>query len=210
MPADIPSPIDFRIMRDAQEWESKAMLRPFRLEFFAAFANELMDFDKASIRILELGSGPGFLAHHLRLKIPEATLTLLDYSPAMHELARRRLVGSLSNVTFVERSFKEPGWEVGLGRFDAVITNQAVHELRHKRYAGTLHSQVRGLLNDAGIYLVCDHYCGDDGMHNDQLYMSVDEQRSCLESAGFTVSAILVKGGRALYRAKEKSAHEVA
>ncbi len=38
-------------------------------------------------------------------------------------------------------------------------------------------------------------------MQNDQLYMPLDEQRSCLESAGFTVAEILVKGGRALYRA---------
>ncbi|MDO9316622.1 MAG: methyltransferase domain-containing protein [Gammaproteobacteria bacterium] len=200
-PADVPTPIDFLTMRDAQEWESKAMLRPYREDFFAVFADELKAIDKPAIRILELGSGPGFLAHHVLSKIPGAQLTLLDYSSAMHELARHRLIDNPGSVTFVERSFKESGWEVGLGQFDAVITNQAVHELRHKRYAAALHAQVKGLLRAGGVYLVADHYFGERAMQNDQLYMSLAEQRSCLESAGFTVSEILVKGGRALYRA---------
>jgi len=199
--ADVPTPIDFLTMRDAQEWESKAMLRPYREDFFAAFADELKAIGKPAIRILELGSGPGFLAHHLLAKIPGAQLTLLDYSAAMHELARRRLIDNSGNVTFVERSFKEPGWEVGLGQFDAVITNQAVHELRHKRHAAALHAQVKDLLHVGGMYLAADHYYGEGAMQNDQLYMTLDEQRSCLESAGFSVSEILVKGGRALYRA---------
>ncbi|MDO8270611.1 MAG: class I SAM-dependent methyltransferase [Gammaproteobacteria bacterium] len=200
-PADVPTPIDFRTMRDAQEWESKAMLRPYREDFFAAFADELKAIDKPAIRILELGSGPGFLAHHVLSKIPGAQLTLLDYSSAMHELARHRLIDNLGSVTFVERSFKEPGWEVGLGQFDAVITNQAVHELRHKRYAAALHAQVKKLLCVGGVYLVGDHYFGEGAMQNDQLYMSLEEQRFCLESSGYEVADVLIKGGRALYRA---------
>ncbi|MES3008886.1 MAG: class I SAM-dependent methyltransferase [Pseudomonadota bacterium] len=200
--ADVPTPIDFLKMQDAQEWESKAMLRPFREDFFAAFADELKKIGKPSMRILELGSGPGFLAQHLLLKMPDAVLTLLDYSPAMHELARRRLIDDLSRVTFVERSFKESGWEIGLGQFDAVITNQAVHELRHKRYAPAFHEQVKSLLNDSGIYLVCDHYFGEGAMQNNELYMSLDEQRASLKSAGYEVTDVLIKGGRLLCRAQ--------
>lgn len=177
------------------------MLRPYREDFFAAFADELHAIGKPAITILELGSGPGFLAHHLLSKIPDAQLTLLDYSAAMHEIARRRLNDNLGKITFVERSFKEPGWQFGLGQFDAVITNQAVHELRHKRYAAALHAQVKKLLCVGGVYLAADHYFGEGAMQNDQLYMTLDEQRSCLESAGFTASEVLVKGGRALYRA---------
>lgn len=102
-------------------------------------------------------------------------------------------------MTFIERSFKDIDWEAGLGKFDAVITNQAVHELRHKRYAGVLHEQVGPLLNDAGIYLVFDHYRGEDGMQNDQLYMSCEEHRASLAPAGYNVTDLLIKGGRVLY-----------
>ena len=68
----------------------------------------------------------------------------------MRELARQRLGDLATCVQFVERSLREASWGEGLGKFDFVVTNQAVHELRHKRYASVLHSQVRQLLNPAG------------------------------------------------------------
>ena len=173
--ADVPSPIDLRQMDDAQAWEQAAMQRPFRIEFFDAFANELNKIVKPKLSVLELGSGPGFLASHLLSNLPHLQMTLLDSSLAMHELASQRLTNALDRVTFIERSFKEAEWTKGISEFDAVITNQAVHELRHKRYATTLHKQVRPLLKELGIYLVCDHYFGEGGMQNDQLYMSLDE-----------------------------------
>ena len=198
---DVPSPINLRLMSDAKAWEQTAMQRPFREEFFDAFVAQLRTINKSPITILELGSGPGFLAQHVMSKLPQARMTLLDFSAAMHELARQRLEGVIERIKFVERSFKDSGWETGLGKFDAVVTNQAVHELGHKRRAEGLHVQVKSLLKQNGVYLVCDHYFGDDGMKNDQLYMSLEEQRTKLQSANYDVTEILVKGGRALYSA---------
>ena len=159
--------------------------------------------DKPRLKVLELGSGPGFLALHLLEKLEHLELVLLDFSAAMHELARKRLEPEIDRLTFIERDFKQPGWEKELGKFDAVITLQAVHELRHKRYAGALHVAVKNLLGDGGTYLVCDHYCGEDGMQNDQLYMTLDEHSESLLNAGFANHTVLIKGGRALYRATE-------
>lgn len=79
---------------------------------------------------------------------------------------------------------------------------QAVHELRHKRHASALHQQVKPLLQGTGSYLVCDHYVGEDGMRNDQLYMSVAEQRQALLAAGFpNVAEVKRKGGLVLHSA---------
>lgn len=198
---DVPSPIDLRLMSDALEWERTAMLRPFREDFFDAFTEQLANLAKPNLKILELGSGPGFLAHYILSRLPAASMALLDFSSAMHELARNRLSNLIERVDFIERDFKAPDWEIGLGKYDAVITNQAVHELRHKYYAKTFHRQVKTLIKENGIYLCCDHYAGEDGMKNDQLYMSLDEQRASLQSADFDVVDILIKGGRALYLA---------
>lgn len=90
----------------------------------------------------------------------------------------------------------------GLGTFDHVITNQAVHELRHKRYAEPLHKQVRSVLQLEGTYLVSDHYFGEDGMKKEGLYMTVEEQRQTLLTAGFTrVEELLRHGGMVLHSA---------
>ena len=198
---EVPSPIDFRSMRDCLEWESKAMARPFRLDFFDAITNQLRKLDTADLRILELGSGPGFLALYIVERLPEVSISLLDFSPAMHELAGKRLALYRERVTFVERNFKDVDWPAGLGAYDVVVSIQSLHELRHKLYAEALHRQVRTLLKEQGSYLVCDHYAGEDGLQNAQLYMSRSEQRSCLAAAGYKVADVLIKGGRSLYHA---------
>ncbi|MGQ0528774.1 MAG: class I SAM-dependent methyltransferase [Panacagrimonas sp.] len=199
---DVPSPIDLRTLADASVWAQQAMAkRPWREDFFAVFAEHLQRQDARCI--LELGSGPGFLAQHLLQALPQCDYTLLDFSAAMHALASARL-GALSTRTRqVLADFKTPEWSQGLRRFDAVVTMQAVHELRHKRHASALHRAVQSLLNRNGQYLVCDHYVGDDGMKNDVLYMSVIEQQDALRSAGFAeVSILLRKGGLVLHSAR--------
>jgi predicted methyltransferase len=120
----------------------------------------------------------------------------------MHQLAMVRLGTLASRAQFIERNFKQESWADGLGQFECIVTNQAVHELRHKRYAVELHSQARALLTSGGVYLVCDHFVGEGGMKNDQLYMSAEEQKQILLAAGFSsVNQLMIKGGLVLHRA---------
>ena len=127
---------------------------------------------------------------------------MLDFSEAMHALARKRLGAQARRVEFVQRSFKDPAWFEGLGQFAAVVTHQAVHELRHKSYAAGLHAQVRSILGAGGSYLVCDHFAGEGGMSDSELYMTIEEQRQALLAGGFKqVSEILRKGGMVLHHA---------
>ena len=203
MTEDVPSPIDLRQMPDAITWEASALSkRPCRPQFFAVFSAALSALSRPQARVLELGSGPGFLAEHLLQAHPAISYVALDFSPAMHHLAANRLSAFTKRVAFVERSFRENGWASGLGQFECVLTNQAVHELRHKRHALALHQSVRQALRAGGFYLVCDHFCGPGGQSNDQLYMSVQEQRACLQQAGFArVEALLETGGLILHAA---------
>ena len=64
--ADVPSPPDFRVTADAREWAETAMANR-REDFFRAIADNISSPEKAAdaLSILELGSGPGFLARYL-------------------------------------------------------------------------------------------------------------------------------------------------
>jgi len=203
MTQDVPTTIDFRLAEHAQAWAESAMaVRPWRAEFFAAFAKVIKSTCAGQrCRVLELGSGPGFLARQL-LDAAALDYVAVDFSAAMHALARQRLGDLATQVQFVERSLRDADWGDGLGQFHFAVTNQAVHELRHKRYAGALHEQVRERLLPGGGYLVCDHFFGEGGMSNDQLYMTVAEQREALLSAGFAqVEQLLLKNGLVLHHA---------
>ena len=181
---DVPSPIDLRKPQDAVEWESTANeKRPWRPDFFRIMVSEVL-VAGPSPRVLELGSGPGLLLEHLIEAVPHIDLFALDFSAAMHALAAKRLGDQASRVCFVERDLRGD-WTKGLGLFDVVLTNQTVHELRHKRRAPRLLSQVRSVLKRGGPFLVCDHYLGHDGMSDSRLYMTVEEQREALQEADF-------------------------
>jgi len=188
MSSDVPITVDFRHEDVARDWTDSAIsVRPWRVEFFDAFVEEIGKSGFASVsRVLELGSGPGFLAERLLTAHAAISYVAVDFSAAMHSLAKKRLSDSCAQAKFIERNLRDADWSQGLGDFDFAVTHQAVHELRHKRYAPILHGQVRVLLKPGGTFLVCDHFYGEGGMSNDQLYMSVEEQRQALLDAGFT------------------------
>jgi SAM-dependent methyltransferase len=202
--ADVPSAIDLRSMAHARDWATTAMAkRPWREEFFGQIAHELSQISAAPLSILELGSGPGFLARHVLSALPTSKYVALDFSTAMHELARQRLRGQASQVEFLEVDFRAAHWAKGLPCVDAVVTMQAVHELRHKRHAPQFYQTVRPLVTQGGILLMCDHFVGSQGMSDRMLFMTPEEHAAALRDGGFaTVELLLQKGGLVLFRAR--------
>jgi SAM-dependent methyltransferase len=202
-PVDVPSPIDFHLPSDAADWAATAMVkRPWRQSFFRSFVAELELRVSAEGSILELGSGPGFLAREILESLPQVLYTALDFSAPMHALAKERLGPLARRVRFVKLDFKTPQWADGLSSYDAVVTMQVVHELRHKRHAAFLYKAVRRLLRPGGLFLVCDHVCGEVGVANASLYMSLDEHRLALGEAGFSAHEVRHENGMVMYRAQ--------
>lgn len=111
-----------------------------------------------SLRVLELGSGPGHLAREIVTRCDVAEDLALEFSGARHALAREHLGELGSRITFVTGDFRSPAWTTDLSAFDAVVTMQAVNETRHKRHALPLLAQARGVLRPGGQLLYGDHY----------------------------------------------------
>ncbi len=172
---DVPSPIDLRDAETARKWlaESEAT-RPYRAAVRARIGDEVRASGAGSV--LELGGGPGLLAEAI-LSQADATYTLVDFSPPMLEMARARV----SSLQCELRDLRDATWTAGLGPFDAIVTMQAVHELRHKRRAPRLYEQVHALLVPGGLFVVCDHEPADAR----PLFMSATEQHAALAAAGF-------------------------
>lgn len=182
---DVPSPIDLRLPGDAHTWAREAdAKRPHHDQLRALFAANL----GGATRVLELGSGPGFLAEHLLRTCPIASYTLFDFSRPMLELSRERL-GAHPAATFVFGDFKQPDWAAQLaGPYDAVVAMQSIHEIRHKRHVPGLYRDVQTLLRPGGRFLVCDHTPADV----QPLFATEAEQHTALRGAGFTSTTIAV------------------
>ena len=67
----VPSPIDLCNPRDAREWERTAQARPGRSDMFQAIGRELVGLGKENLSVLDLGSGPGFLATDILDALPD-------------------------------------------------------------------------------------------------------------------------------------------
>jgi cyclopropane fatty-acyl-phospholipid synthase-like methyltransferase len=199
---DVPSPIDFSKQEEAEAWTASANAkRPWRRNFFTAIVSELQRLEKPGCSVLELGSGPGFLAEAVLHHVPGVHYTLLDSSPAMHGIARTK-IGRSHHAQFMTADFRGTDWITEVGSFDAVVTVQAVHEVRHKRHAAGLHRLVHGCLRPAGLYLVCDHVVEPESMTDTNLYMTATEQVEALGEAGFRdIEVILENKGLILFRA---------
>jgi uncharacterized SAM-dependent methyltransferase len=74
-PQDVPSPIEFREMTEAREWAATAEQRPGRSEILNRITQEAARLIGRGDRILELGSGPGFLAQRLLRRLPNVHYT---------------------------------------------------------------------------------------------------------------------------------------
>ncbi len=182
---DVPSPIDLRDREAAWAWLADAEARrPYRVAVRARIAEEIAA--RGARRVVELGGGPGLLAEAV-IAASGATYTLVDFSAPMLELARTRAPAARCEL----RDLRDPRWMDGLGAFDAAVTMQAVHELRHKRRAPRLYEQVHALLAPGAVFVVCDHEPADAR----PLFMTADEQRAALAGAGFgAIRAVMTVG----------------
>ncbi|MEN3335411.1 MAG: hypothetical protein V7641_4776 [Blastocatellia bacterium] len=176
-------PHDYFDENYVQEWERIAnSRRPFRIQFFDAFVAELQQITEA--RILELGSGPGFLAEHILRRCEVAAYHLFDFSPQMMELSRARLAAFGDRVCFHQGSFLDAGWWTTLpGPFDAIISMQAVHEVQRTARIPPLYAESRLLLKDGGAILIADKM--DDLTRNEAARFTPDKHLAGFSEAGF-------------------------
>jgi SAM-dependent methyltransferase len=206
MAEDVPSPIDFQNAQEVLAWiEDTQRERPWRPQFFKAFAEEISRHFANPITIFELGAGPGMLAEEILRSCLVQRYVLLDSSLPMQKLAHDRLA-SFSHVTeHVTKDFRRNDWESGLELFDGCITMQAVHEVRHKRHVPKLLAQILRLIRPEGYFWFADHYLTPS--NNPDLFFQADEQPEILSTAGFeNVTLILDVGNMALYRAQRPGA----
>jgi SAM-dependent methyltransferase len=190
------------------EWERVANdKRPFRAEFFDAFAAEVATLDRP--KVLDVGSGPGFLAEQILTRCDVASYHLFDFSPHMLALSRARLARFADRVHFHEGSFLDQGWWRALpGPFDAILSLQAVHEVRDARRIPQLYAELKLLLNDNGMMLIADQV--NDEARNEEHFLSAGEHEDALRAAGLeAVRQAYAAGDLALFVAASRKPKRV-
>jgi SAM-dependent methyltransferase len=200
-PADVPSDHDFFDPAYVRGWAEETIRKnPQRPAFFDAFVIAIDTLGRKVV-VLELGSGPGFLAEQILGRCQVVAYYLLDFSPEMQELSRQRLAHCSARTVFVDGDFRDPGWpDLVPTPADVAVSLQALHELRHIGRAPRFYGQLRSVLRPNGLVLVCDHLrsIGDER----PLFMSVDEHIAALAAGGLRdVKLVVEADGMAMFSA---------
>ena len=124
---------------------------PHRDEGFAALLEFL---PPAPRRVLDLGTGDGYLLALIRDAHPGAAGVAVDFSPEMLGRARARFADEPA-VTVVEHDLDRPlpdAW----GGFDVVVSSFAIHHADHARKRA-LYGEVRDRLEPGGTFANLEH-----------------------------------------------------
>ncbi|MEK6408022.1 MAG: class I SAM-dependent methyltransferase [Acidobacteriota bacterium] len=180
---DYTGPHDYFNEAYVNEWASVAnSKRPFRPELFEAIVSELAVLHAS--KVLDVGSGPGFLAERVLAGCDVASYHLFDFSPHMLELSRARLRDFGDRAVFHQGSFLDDGWWRSLpAPYDALVSMQAIHEVREGARIPKLYGELRLLLEEGGIILIADEV--NDGDQQEEHLLSLSEHESALLKAGF-------------------------
>jgi SAM-dependent methyltransferase len=151
---------------------------------FDWFVKAILDCPRPVATVVEIGSGPGFLAEQILQRTDVSTYHLVDASKPMHDLAAARLSAHQHRTRFWTLDFTEPGWDHDLPTgADAVVTMQAVHELRAAGTIPRLYRDLRGHLAAGGVFIMCDQY--NDDQRRRAHFLTVDEHIDAMTQAGF-------------------------
>jgi tRNA (cmo5U34)-methyltransferase len=141
----------------AHEYLGRAETIPHRTEGEATLLEFLPENTR---RVLDLGTGDGRLLalvkEHLAARDNDNAkleAVAVDFSPAMLEGARRRFAGD-STVTVVSHNLDQP--LPALGKFDAVVSCFAIHNVIHERKRA-LYAEIYALLNPGGVFCNLEH-----------------------------------------------------
>ena len=204
-PGDVPTEHRWHDEAYVAEWAANANEAAHRGAMFDAFVSELGDLAAGNaLRVMELGSGPGYLAEQICARVDIARYTAVDISPQMHAIARNRLA-PWESVELVEADYREPGWECALGEsFDAAVTLQAVHELRRADLIPGLYRSTLTRLRPGGVFLVADIVNGP-GFEPKGHQLTVGEHLQALADAGFVGARCVLDLGRVAFGRAERS-----
>ena len=109
-------------------------------------------------RILDLGAGTGNLARRILHRLPQCTVTLLDFSRNMLNSAAEVLAEfkgryAIQCADFFTAQFPEAS-------FDAVVSSFAIHHARGAEEYARLYGMIRNWLRPGGVFACCDLVTG--------------------------------------------------
>jgi len=145
---------DFHDAEYAQEWSDRFEPTPARQRLFDMMTDVLSEDLDSDICIVELGTGPGYLASHILAKLTQVEYECVDFSAHMLSIAEERLSSFIGPVHFTQADLTAGDWTDALSlKPTAVVTTWALHDLLSKESIARVYDMVYRVIPSGGIFL---------------------------------------------------------
>ncbi len=155
---------DFKDPSIAQSWDADTgSHNPSRPEQLDMLLTILADHYQAGKTILDLGMGTGLVEEMLFLRVPQAQLVGVDASPAMLELAHKRLQPYASQYTTLIHDFTQIATlQLPPRPYQVVFSVQTLHHLTDAQMLAA-YQFIHNRLETGGLFLLLDRIAVEQG-----------------------------------------------
>jgi SAM-dependent methyltransferase len=135
-----------------QGWANRFVPTPPRLHLFDLILGQIEQICKPDAHVLELGTGPGYMARHILERNSHVTYEALDFSDAFIDIARQTIGDLTSRVVFTNADLMARDWPDKLSRKpDAIISTWALHDLGGQDPVANVYARCHEILPDGGL-----------------------------------------------------------
>lgn len=170
-----------------RKWaETADQRRPERALMFRRIVELLQAIAAGAPHVVELGCGPGSLGEAILSGLPKATYDGFDFSRPMLELAQERLEPFGSRARLHECDLRKDEWtSLVATQPDAIITNQALHDLGSAEAVEHIYRQVFSALRAPGVFINAELVVPQDGSANKPGKLPLERHLELLRQIGF-------------------------
>ncbi len=155
----------------ARAYLERRALIPNREHGYAALLEFLAP---TTTRVLDLGTGDGYLMAQVRDAHPSCTGVAVDFSAEMLGQVRARFAGD-DTVTVVEHNLDDP-LPADWGTFDAVVSAFAIHHVSDDRKR-SLYGEIHDHLEPGGVFCNLEHVASPTPELHDAFLTAIGSSR---------------------------------
>jgi cyclopropane fatty-acyl-phospholipid synthase-like methyltransferase len=168
-------------------WASRFVPTAPRLQLFDMILAEVEKLGKPDAHVVELGTGPGYMARHILERNDHISFEALDFSDVFFDVARETIADLCHRVTFTNADLMDQSWPRKLTRQpDAIISTWALHDLGGQQPVADVYARSFETLPSGGL-LVNGDFIKPDGTDWDYEpgRFEIDRHLDFLRAAGF-------------------------
>jgi SAM-dependent methyltransferase len=178
---------EFHDAEFVQGWANRFVPTKPRLRLFDMILEQIERLGKPDAHIVELGTGPGYMARHILERNNTITYEALDFSEAFFDVARKTLGELTCRVVFTDADLMDQSWPSELSKNpDAIVSTWALHDLGGQQAVADVYTRCFEQLPVGGV-LVNGDFIKPDGTtwEYEPGRFEIDLHLELLRAAGF-------------------------